>query len=136
MKTVTPLKSVGWLGSVAGRAIIHEGERRRCQLAKKPDASEVAHLVYIPKPGFVCPGDGWPAADHEEPSKRLAAQKIRSGFFRDRFLREEAADNRESKASANAKAEETRVGEIAAADDTVAIAQTAATETRRKHGRS
>ena len=105
-------------------------------MAKQPETNEVAHLVYTPKPGFVCPGEGWPAADHEEPSKRLAAQKIRSGFFRDRFLQEEKADNRKSKENANVKAEATRVGEITAADDAAAIAQTAATEMRRKHGRS
>lgn len=93
-------------------------------------------LIYLPKPGFECPGGGWPAADHEEPSKRLAAAKIRSGFYRDRLQREVAVDNRESKDSANAKAEETRKTEIAVADDAAAIAQTAATETRRKYGRS
>lgn len=105
-------------------------------MAKQPETNEVAHLVYTPKPGFVCPGEGWPAADHEEPSKRLAARKIKSGFYRDRFLKEVAEDNRESKENANVKAEKVRVKDILDADEVATIAQTAATEMRRKHGRS
>ncbi len=38
-------------------------------------------LVYIPKAGFSCPGDGWPAADHDEPDNALAKRKVASGWY-------------------------------------------------------
>ncbi len=41
-------------------------------------------LVYKPKPGFLSPGHGWPARNHNEPDERLAARKIASGFYRER----------------------------------------------------
>ena len=105
-------------------------------MAKQPEANEVAHLVYPPKPGFVCNGEGWPAADHEEPSKRLAARKIKSGFYRDRFLKEVAEDNREGKANANAKADIKRAFAILEADNAASSAQETATRVRREHGRT
>ena len=104
-------------------------------MAKTP-ANEVTRLVYTPKPGFVCPGEGWPAADHDEPSKRLAAQKIKSGFYRDPFLKEVAEDNRESKENANVKAEERRNAAISVADTVAESAQKTAALVRREHGRT
>ena len=40
-------------------------------------------LVYIPREGFACPSDGWPASDHDEPDKKLAAEKVKSGWYRE-----------------------------------------------------
>lgn len=42
----------------------------------------MTRLTYIPKEGFACPGDGWPASDHEEPDKELAVRKVKSGWYR------------------------------------------------------
>jgi hypothetical protein len=39
-------------------------------------------LVYVPKPGFAAPPDGWPAGDHEELDEKLAKQKLASEFYK------------------------------------------------------
>ncbi len=96
---------------------------------------ETVKLVYTPKPGFVCPGEGWPAADHEESSQRLAAKKIKSGFYRDQFQKEVAVDNRESKANANKKAETQRATAISEADGAATAAKAVAQAVRSEHGR-
>lgn len=75
MRTTTPLKSVGWLGSDAGRPVINEAERVAAQARRN------MKLTYTPKRGMACPGDGWPAADHEEPDTKLAKAKVASGFY-------------------------------------------------------
>ncbi len=39
-------------------------------------------LTYTLKPGFAGPRAEWPARDHDEPSKKIAEEKIESGFYR------------------------------------------------------
>ncbi len=97
---------------------------------------DIVKLVYTPKLGFECPGSGWPAADHDEPSSRLAAKKIKSGFYRDRFKKEVVADNSESKKTANEKAKTQATSAIGEADAAVSEARDAAHKTRVEHGRA
>ena len=98
--------------------------------------SETVKLIYQPKPGFECPGEGWPAADHEEPSVRLAARKIKSGFYRDRYKKEVTADDSASKKAVNEKAKTQATSAIEGADAAVSEAREAAHRTRVEHGRA
>ena len=41
----------------------------------------MTELTYVPKAGFAAPGNGWPAADHEEPNEEVAQEKVNSGFY-------------------------------------------------------
>ncbi len=95
-------------------------------------------LIYIPKAGVSCPGDGWPATDHEELDASIAARKVASGFYR-RENQEEKIESdkefKEAKQRANAKFDEAATYEIAAADQAVEAANEAAAETRRRLGR-
>lgn len=114
-------------------------------------------LIYTPKQGFECPGEGWPAADHEEGDADVAEAKIASGFFyggtpkeyraairradaetaavieaaKQEAVRQEAA----SKKAANEKAQLARDNEIAAADKEAVVAKETASETRKRLGR-
>lgn len=95
-------------------------------------------LTYIPKAGVDCPGDGWPAANHEELDPRLAARKIASGFYRQENTKERREGERalkESKALANRKYQEAVSEEVASADQAVSEAQKAAITTRKRLGR-
>lgn len=54
-------------------------------------------LIYTPKPGFAAPRLEWPARDHDEPSRKVAEEKIESGFFK-----------KEREAKTDAKEEDSR----------------------------
>lgn len=95
-------------------------------------------LTYTPKPGVACPGDGWPARDHEESDPKLAAKKVASGFYRRPNAKEQREAEREraaSKALANAKFQEAASEEIAAADGAVEAAKETAARTRQRLGK-
>ncbi len=44
-------------------------------------------LVYKPKVGFMGPGSGWPAGDHEEKNEKVAEAKLNSGFYHEKGKR-------------------------------------------------
>ena len=95
-------------------------------------------LTYIPKTGFACPGEGWPAASHDEPDAGLAVRKVASGFYRRSNAgerRQEDATLAAAKKAANAKFEKAAQSEIAASDQAVRDAQETADRTRRRLGK-
>ena len=95
-------------------------------------------LTYSPKAGVDCPGDGWPAANHEESDPRLAARKVASGFYRQENAKERRDDERAQKAAkalANEKYQEAISEEVAAADQGIREAQEVATNVRKRLGR-
>ena len=95
-------------------------------------------LKWVGDPRYVTGVPGWPAVAHEAADKQLAKAKIKSGLYvgptsAEREQARQAAVAQ--KLAANAKATRQSEARIATAEEDVATAQGALTDTRRREGK-